>query len=200
MVVTLDSRIILQKFIGDGNLFSKLPDKLKFFKSSERVIIPSVLMVSYFFMSLTALIDSTLKIRTYVIGACSSMMVVIGHSLLLAIYCNFVFNREKFYSFFEDVEGITSDSAWCGFDVIRQRRINCLWQFQEQNQKKSTRKRRRVFSSIQRSFEKHQSSLWSYVGFHSSWWSTICVWATIHPIPGSSSIQCGKKDINMPIR
>lgn len=111
MVVTLRSRIILRKLIGDVNLFSELPEKFNFLKSSERVIIPSIVMVSFFFMSLTALIDSTLKIRTDVIGACSSMMVAIGYWVLLAIYCNFVFNRDKLYSFFEDVEGITSDSA-----------------------------------------------------------------------------------------
>lgn len=111
MIVTLRSKMIVQKLIGDGNLFSKFPDKLKCLKSNERALIPSVVMVPLLLTSLMTSIDSILKIRTDVIGAFSSMMVTIGYSLLLAIYCHFVFNREKFYSFLDDMEDIISDSA-----------------------------------------------------------------------------------------
>lgn len=110
MIVTLRTKVFLQNLIGDGDMLPRLP--MMFWNAwlRERFIVPFVITFSMFSIQLGNSIDFVLNVRDDLVHACALLISALGFSIWIVIYLHFLFNRQRFYSLFNEVEDIVYES------------------------------------------------------------------------------------------
>lgn len=101
----MKTKKMLQIIVGDGNLFPA--------KYHERIILPTAFLSGTLLVMILSFINFTLNFGGNITETCTALVGCLGGLIQGGAYSHLWFNRERFYTLFDDMEYLITERTNC---------------------------------------------------------------------------------------